>query len=80
MDGLAKIPLPSQIDEWLLFEKYEGEMIKKRQGNEAFTEWKFEKAQEKADHSQWEKVARMTAELKRRKNGDASVASDGLSD
>lgn len=67
MEDLVQIPLPSQMDDWLMFEKYEGEMIKKRQGNEAFTEWKVEKAQEKVDHSQWERVTRMTADLLQRK-------------
>lgn len=46
-------------------------MVKKRQGNEAFTEWKVEKAQEKVDHSEWEKVALMTADLQQRKQAVA---------
>lgn len=79
MEELAKIPLPSQMDDWTLFEKYEGEMIRKRQGNEAFTVWKVEKAQEKVDHSQWEKVARMTADLQQRKHVlDQTISGDAL--
>ncbi|PMB69231.1 hypothetical protein BM221_003869 [Beauveria bassiana] len=64
------------MDEWLIFEKYEGEMVKKRQGNEAFTEWKVEKAQEKADHSEWERVTRMTAELVQRKQAKVKFAKE----
>ncbi len=76
MEELVQIPLPSQMDDWLMFEKYEGEMIKKRQGNEAFTEWKVEKAQEKVDHSQWERVTRMTADLLQRKQGRVQFAKE----
>ncbi|PQK12119.1 hypothetical protein BB8028_0003g07370 [Beauveria bassiana] len=76
MEELVQVPRPSQMDEWLIFEKYEGEMVKKRQGNEAFTEWKVEKAQEKADHSEWERVTRMTAELAQRKQAKVKFAKE----
>ena len=76
MDELLQIPRPSQMDDWLIFEKYEGEMVKKRQGNEAFTEWKVEKAQEKVDHSQWERVARMAADLMQRKEAMVQFAKE----
>ncbi|KAL6891269.1 hypothetical protein HDV57DRAFT_484961 [Trichoderma longibrachiatum] len=36
MTDLAKIPLPSQMDDWLLFEKYEGEMIRQHRGEQSF--------------------------------------------
>ncbi len=64
LEKLADIPRPSQVDDWILFEKYEGEMVKRRQGKEAFTVWKVAKAKEKVDHEQWKQVLRMTAELK----------------
>lgn len=64
LEQLADIPRPSQVDDWYLFEKYEGEMVKKRQGKEAFTAWKVAKAKEKIDYDQWKQVLRMTAELK----------------
>ncbi|OAA77713.1 sra-ydg [Akanthomyces lecanii RCEF 1005] len=76
MDELLQIPRPSQMDDWIIFEKYEGEMVKKRQGNEAFTEWKVEKAQEKVDHSQWERVARMAADLMQRKEAMVQFAKE----
>ncbi|KAM3514653.1 hypothetical protein MY11210_001759 [Beauveria gryllotalpidicola] len=76
MEEIVQVPRPSQMDEWLIFEKFEGEMVKKRQGNEAFTEWKVEKAQEKADHSEWERVARMTAELVQRKQAKVKFAKE----
>ena len=44
LEQLANIPRPSQVDDWILFERYEGEMVKKRQGKEAFTQWKVAKA------------------------------------
>ena len=64
LEELGDIPRPSQVDDWHLFEKYEGEMVKKSQGKEAFTEWKVAKAKEKIDHDQWKQVLRMTSALK----------------
>ncbi|KAK3180542.1 hypothetical protein K4F52_008133 [Lecanicillium sp. MT-2017a] len=71
LEQLADIPRPSQVDDWYLFEKYEGEMVKKRQGKEAFTAWKVAKAKEKIDYDQWKQVLRMTAELKLKNKEDA---------
>jgi hypothetical protein len=68
LEELGDIPRPSQIDDWYLFEKYEGEMVKKRQGKEAFTEWKVAKAKEKIDYDQWKQVLRMTSALKLKDN------------
>ncbi|QYT01291.1 hypothetical protein H0G86_008335 [Trichoderma simmonsii] len=33
---LAKVPRPSQVDDWLLFEKFEGEMIRQHHGEQSF--------------------------------------------
>lgn len=66
------------MDDWSMFEKYEGEMVKKQQGNEAFTEWKFEKEQERVNHSQWERVTRMTADLLQRKQAMVRFADDDV--
>ncbi|KAL6698845.1 PUA-like domain-containing protein [Trichoderma pleuroticola] len=33
---LAKVPRPSQLDDWLLFEKFEGEMIRQHHGEQSF--------------------------------------------
>ncbi|KAJ6780294.1 hypothetical protein PWT90_07534 [Aphanocladium album] len=78
MEELTQIPRPSQMDDWMIFERYEGEMVKKRRGNEAFTEWKVEKAQEKVDHSEWERVTRMTADLQQRKKAIVQFAEEHI--
>lgn len=36
MADLAKVPRPSQMDDWVLFERYEGEMIRQNHGEQSF--------------------------------------------
>lgn len=49
IEELTSVPTPSQMDNWALFEKYEGDLIKKVHGVEAFREWRVKKAQEKLE-------------------------------
>lgn len=35
---IVSVPQPSQLDGWQLFEKYEGEMIRQRRGEQGFME------------------------------------------
>lgn len=63
MQELDKIPRPSEIDIWKLFEKYEGEMVKKWQGLEAFQEWKLVKARERVEKRKWRCATDATKEL-----------------
>ncbi|KAI5465652.1 PUA-like domain-containing protein [Mariannaea sp. PMI_226] len=53
VEEVIKIPRPSQLDDWELFEKYEGEMMNQRRGPQAWMDWKMEKAQEKIDREQY---------------------------
>lgn len=57
MHELTTIPQPSQIDDWRLYEKYEGEMVRSRFGDGRFREWKMYKAQETMDREQGERMA-----------------------
>lgn len=49
IEELASVPTPSQMDNWTLFEKHEGDLIKKVRGLEAFREWRIGKAHEKIE-------------------------------
>lgn len=53
MKGIMKIPRPSQLDDWHLYEKYEAEMVKQNRGDERFLNWKLAKAQQKIEQDQW---------------------------
>lgn len=57
MHELTAIPQPSQVDEWRLYEKHEGEMIRSRYGEGRFLEWKMYKAQETMDREQASRMA-----------------------
>lgn len=77
MHELTMIPQPSQVDEWRLYEKHEGEMIRSRYGEGRFLEWKMYKAQETMDREQAERMTDFEGMniieqwiAKRRKSGD----------
>ena len=56
MHDLAIIPKPSQVDQWHLFEKYEGDVIRARYGASKFLEWKTSKAEETIDREEAERT------------------------
>lgn len=56
MHRITTIPRPSQVDDWHLVEKLEGETIKTRSGDSRFLEWKMAKAQEKIDKGKFEQI------------------------
>ncbi|KAL7946309.1 PUA-like domain-containing protein [Trichoderma barbatum] len=63
MTDLAKVPRPSQMDDWVLFEKFEGEMIRQHHGEQSFLEWKLMKAQERMEQRQWRRALEVGAAL-----------------
>ncbi|KAM4054604.1 PPIC-type PPIASE domain-containing protein [Hirsutella rhossiliensis] len=66
LQDIAAIPRPSQLDDWQLFEKYEGEMIRQKRGDQGFLEWKTAKAEERINLEQWRRTLELRAELKSR--------------
>ncbi|GFP53894.1 hypothetical protein TASIC1_0003027200 [Trichoderma asperellum] len=63
MTNLAKVPRPSQMDDWVLFEKFEGEMIRQNHGEQSFLDWKMMKAQERMERRQWRRALEVGAAL-----------------
>lgn len=63
MADLAKAPRPSQMDDWVLFEKFEGEMIRQNHGEQSFLDWKVMKAQERMEQRQWRRALEVGAAL-----------------
>lgn len=63
MTNLAKVPRPSQMDDWVLFEKFEGETIRQNHGEQSFLDWKMMKAQERMERRQWRRALEVGAAL-----------------
>ncbi|KAF7543880.1 hypothetical protein G7046_g9911 [Stylonectria norvegica] len=74
MEEIVQIPRPSQLDDWLLFEKYEGEMVKQRRGDQGFLEWKIEKGQERIDKEQYKRALAFHASVQVTKLDKKTVA------
>jgi hypothetical protein len=53
MDTLRRIPKPSQLDDWKLYEKLEGDKIRLMEGDARFMEWSLEREEERLDREQW---------------------------
>lgn len=64
---LVKIPRPSELDEWHLYKKHEGEMIKQKRGDRGFLEWKSEKAQDQIEKERYIQEMVFQAELEMEK-------------
>ncbi|KAL7798497.1 hypothetical protein V8C37DRAFT_399267 [Trichoderma ceciliae] len=63
MADLVKVPRPSQTDDWLLFKRFEGEMIRQNRGEQSFLDWKLTKAQERMEQRQWRRALEVGAAL-----------------
>ncbi|KAM5375905.1 hypothetical protein ACJZ2D_005695 [Fusarium nematophilum] len=53
VDDIIHIPRPSELDDWELFQRYEGELIKQKQGEGEFLDWKLGKAEEMIEREQY---------------------------
>ncbi|KAI2637467.1 hypothetical protein GGS21DRAFT_480644 [Xylaria nigripes] len=55
-EEIRKIPKPSQLDDWALYEKLEGDKVKKFQGHSSYVEWKIKRQEEKVDRDEWQRA------------------------
>lgn len=53
LDLLRRIPRPSQLDDWQLYERLEAERVRLKDGETRFTEWKLRREAERADRVHW---------------------------
>ncbi|KAL7626316.1 hypothetical protein AAE478_003088 [Parahypoxylon ruwenzoriense] len=56
LEEMAQIPRPSQLDDWALYEKLEGDKIKLLQGDSSYLEWKLRRQEEKIDREEWRRA------------------------
>ncbi|GAP89601.1 hypothetical protein SAMD00023353_3500080 [Rosellinia necatrix] len=61
LDDICKIPKPSQLDDWALYEKLEGDQVKLLQGESSYLEWKLKWHEEKIDRDEWQRARRFKA-------------------
>ncbi|KJZ72163.1 hypothetical protein HIM_08428 [Hirsutella minnesotensis 3608] len=64
LQDILTILRPSQLDDWQTFERFEGEMVRQRRGEQGFLQWKTDKAEERIGLKQWRKALELGAELK----------------
>ncbi|KAI1457595.1 PUA-like domain-containing protein [Annulohypoxylon moriforme] len=56
LDEIRKIPRPSQLDDWNLYEKLEGDKIKLLQGETTYLEWKLRRQEENIEREDWRRA------------------------
>lgn len=50
------MPRPSQLDDWALYEKLEGDKVKLLQGEASYLDWKLKQREEKLDQEEWRRA------------------------
>ncbi|KAI8625279.1 PUA-like domain-containing protein [Xylariaceae sp. FL1651] len=55
-EDVHKIPKPSQLDDWTLYEKLEGDKVRLLQGETCYLEWKLKGQEEKIDREEWRRA------------------------
>ncbi|KAI1330439.1 hypothetical protein F5Y16DRAFT_396407 [Xylariaceae sp. FL0255] len=55
-DEICKLPKPSQLDDWNLYERLEGKHVRLTQGETSFLEWKLKREQEKIERQAWRRA------------------------
>ncbi|KAI1426733.1 PUA-like domain-containing protein [Xylaria sp. FL1777] len=55
-ESISNVPKPSQLDDWALYEKLEGDKVKLLEGDSSYLEWKLKRQEEKADREEWQRA------------------------
>ncbi|KAH9900587.1 PUA-like domain-containing protein [Xylariomycetidae sp. FL2044] len=55
IEDIRNIPKPSQLDDWNLYEKLEGDKIKLLKGEASYLEWRLLRQEEKIERNQWQR-------------------------
>ncbi|RYC61282.1 hypothetical protein CHU98_g4910 [Xylaria longipes] len=55
-EDIRKIPKPSQLDDWTLYEKLEGDKVRLLQGESSYLEWKLKRQEERIDREDWQQA------------------------
>ncbi|KAJ3573168.1 hypothetical protein NPX13_g4795 [Xylaria arbuscula] len=55
-ESISRVPKPSQLDDWALYEKLEGDKVKLVEGESSYLQWKLKRQEEKADLEEWQRA------------------------
>ncbi|KAI2631005.1 hypothetical protein GGR54DRAFT_181281 [Hypoxylon sp. NC1633] len=64
-EDIKHIPRPSQLDDWTLFEKLEGDKIKMLRGETRYLEWKLGRQEQIIDVEEWRRASLFKASFTR---------------
>ncbi|KAI0878352.1 hypothetical protein GGS24DRAFT_518140 [Hypoxylon argillaceum] len=64
-DYVREVPKPSQLDDWALYQKLEGDKIKLLQGESSYLQWKLEQRKEKVERDEWQRARLFKASFAR---------------
>ncbi|KAI0187663.1 hypothetical protein EV127DRAFT_435694 [Xylaria flabelliformis] len=53
---IHKVPKPSQLDDWALYEKLEGDKVRLLQGESNYLEWRLKREEERIDREDWHRI------------------------
>lgn len=56
LEEVRKVPRPSQLDDWALYEKLEGDKVKLLHGEASYLDWKLKQREEKIDQEAWQRA------------------------
>ncbi len=71
MEIIKRIPLPSQLDDWKLYERLETENIRKCKGEQQLLEWQMHREEERLERACWQRARAFTKSLSSTKYIDA---------
>lgn len=66
---LKKYPKPSQLDDWKLYEKLEGDKIKLTEGDGKYFEWSIQREEEKINREDYKRDREFRASFSEGKEG-----------
>ncbi|KAK0389328.1 hypothetical protein NLU13_2903 [Sarocladium strictum] len=63
MREVVQIPSPSELDDWKLYEMYESELLRQRQGTPVFMEWYLDRAKRQRERDHWRRLNELRLDL-----------------
>ncbi|KAI3401275.1 hypothetical protein diail_11981 [Diaporthe ilicicola] len=77
MNEILRIPKPSQLDDWGLYEKLRKERIKQTEGDARLTEWMIRRDKEKIERDHWRRSRAFRSEIRMDSRRVSGVGADG---
>ncbi|OLN83695.1 hypothetical protein CCHL11_09736 [Colletotrichum chlorophyti] len=75
LEGVLKVPRPSQMDDWQTFKKVEAEMVRQSKGIDGLLDFKMRKEEERIDREHWRRTSEFKASLSQEGYGMGPIMS-----